>query len=1681
MPVKRSERGGNASRGASDPPAPDAELIAPTTRSGLVRQMPGTTGGQEIAAEGESGIGSLPGTTQDLARQILEYLQPILRANTELRVANTELGEECKRMSEAYKNVEAIAAEAALYRKELEESRKEVNELHKEIASLKELVQSLPLVAPTTSLNTQTSSPGTSWASIVSQSSSASSNTRATRPGLGLPAVILDLRAAQEETKALVNDPTQTREKIRTALQCDTATASVDIRGVKPTSRTSIKIFVDSEESVEKLHQATHWLNALPGAKLQGEQWFPIKLNDVKKESVFGVSGIQREGFARNFQDENGVTEIKKLIWLSGKKRQGSMAVYLSKQADAEALLSRRIAHVYGEAVFSDTFYERPRPLRCRKCQQYNHKEDRCPNSVACDEQVSLRMVASRTLRVAQANLRRGPETQLSLLNDQSLRSCDLLLISEPYVFLMNGAICSHAHTHWTPLWPSQRHQSSGRMRPYRSMIWVNKMTFPHRQIDVSSPDITAVLIFTPSPILIVSVYVPPEGGPNGVRSLTQVLEIIRYTYQRVRCDHTDNVDILIAGDFNRHDQLWGGDQVATHIRQGEAEPILLLMADWDLTSLLPRGTITFEEGPWRSTIDLVLASRGLGRRMTECGIHPVEHGSDHRAIITTFLSDAQKPTVSGPGRPLFREAPWADINRELKDLETEVPDITTRAELNSTVDHLTNRVSQAVRLLVPIARPSPYSKRWWTPELTVLRDTYTRARNRCTQSQRYGVTVAELEDTVSDLRRQYHRAIRDAKRHHWREFLNNSDNIWKAARYLEPGERSIGAIPTLRSNNQTFDNDQEKAYALLQAFFPPLPNILDEPQEERQQPDPLPMETIAPHEVEAALMKMAPWKAPGPDGLPAVVWQQIWSTVKHWVTEILQASLRFAYFPKAWRVAKIVVLLKGGRDPSLPKSYRPISLLATLGKVLEAVVANRISTLVEKHQLLPANHFGARRRRSCEQALNVLVEKIHDAWREGKVLSLVSFDVKGAYNGVDGRVLLRRLRERRIPLILVRWIDSFCFARRASIVVNRYQSEEVDIRHAGLPQGSPLSPILFLFFNANLVDVPITRRKGAIAFVDDYTRWTVGLSAEANTITLQKKVIPRALEWAARSGAAFEAEKTSFIHFTRNLRLRQLPATPLYVDGAAVTPAPEVKILGVLLDQELRFKSHIGKAASKGMKAILALRRLRGLPPSVARQLFIATVASKIDYAASVWCPARKDTVIPPGIGRLFESIQRIAAQAIIGVIRTTALAIAEAEAGIESTYIRLRARIIKHWINCHTLPKDHPFWQCRAAAVTQDSMYPSPFKILAVHGPQCLSDMEVIRPFPLDPWQQSLCELITSRGSALDDLHEASCARLWLYTSVSVRNGLVGTGLVVRVNQADIATSSRTVGSDDVLNAHYAQLGAILEACLYVRQMLHRIQMSPWKIQTIFVVSNPTVLQSLAKPHLQGGQTLITQVTGAITQLSEMGPRIYLRPAREEPGEGAKKSHNLARDATTESRAPDPPPWAKIQLRASALRWARSSAVEHRKSVFRQSVVSQYTRQLDSALPGPHTKIIYDCFDQEKASVLAQLRTGHARLNGYLHRIGQSESDLCACGVERETVQHFLLLCTQWNEQRRALIDAAGSNYGSLSYMLGGKPDSVEVTGEQNGRPWKPDIKVVKAVVAFAVETKRLAYGGC
>jgi hypothetical protein len=116
-----------------------------------------------------------------------------------------------------------------------------------------------------------------------------------------------------------------------------------------------------------------------------------------------------------------------------------------------------------------------------------------------------------------------------------------------------------------------------------------------------------------------------------------------------------------------------------------------------------------------------------------------------------------------------------------------------------------------------------------------------------------------------------------------------------------------------------------------------------------------------------------------------------------------------------------------------------------------------------------------------------MLVEKIYQAWRQRRVLSLVSFDVKGAFNGVHSDVLERRLSARRIPTPAVKWIRDFCDSRHAQVTVGSFESVVSLIKYAGIPQGSPLLLLLYVFYNADLVEWKIDRDGGAIGFIDDF------------------------------------------------------------------------------------------------------------------------------------------------------------------------------------------------------------------------------------------------------------------------------------------------------------------------------------------------------------------------------------------------------------------------------------------------------------------------------------------------------------------------------------------------------------------------------------------------------------------
>jgi len=152
---------------------------------------------------------------------------------------------------------------------------------------------------------------------------------------------------------------------------------------------------------------------------------------------------------------------------------------------------------------------------------------------------------------------------------------------------------------------------------------------------------------------------------------------------------------------------------------------------------------------------------------------------------------------------------------------------------------------------------------------------------------------------------------------------------------------------------------------------------------------------------------------------------------------------------------------------------------------------------------------------------------------------------------------------------------------------------------------------------------------------------------------------------------------------------------------------------------------------------------------------------------------------------------------------------------------------------------------------------------------------------------------------------------------------------------------------------------------------------------------------------------------------------------------------------------------------IRSTTLRVARA------KPALAKSLpekVGRHSKRVDTALPGKHTRLLYDRLSRKEARVLVQLRTGMTKLNTYLHRTRATSSDLCACGQARETVEHFLFRCRQWTGHRVEMLQCTDIHKSNISFYLGGK----SLSDDNN---WSPNMQAVQATIRFAMSTGRLA----
>ena len=233
--------------------------------------------------------------------------------------------------------------------------------------------------------------------------------------------------------------------------------------------------------------------------------------------------------------------------------------------------------------------------------------------------------------------------------------------------------------------------------------------------------------------------------------------------------------------------------------------------------------------------------------------------------------------------------------------------------------------------------------------------------------------------------------------------------------------------------------------------------------------------------------------------------------------------------------------------------------------------MADLISYLTETHELLPSHHYGGRPGRSAEDAMMILSENIHKAWKNKEVYTAIFLDVAGAFNNVHHQRLIHNLRKRQIPKAIAEWIHSFLQNRTTKLLFNNTTTDSLPTP-AGIPQGSPLSPLLYMYYNADLLDISkeTSISATALGFIDDIVYGISGPTDIGNTRKL-KRILRYSEEWRTKHGAQFETSKYTLIHFTRHPK-RQIKAS-IIINNIKINPSNEAKYLGVIFDQKLSYK----------------------------------------------------------------------------------------------------------------------------------------------------------------------------------------------------------------------------------------------------------------------------------------------------------------------------------------------------------------------------------------------------------------------------------------------------------------------------------------------------------------------------
>ena len=1087
----------------------------------------------------------------------------------------------------------------------------------------------------------------------------------------------------------------------------------------------------------------------------------------------------------------------------------------------------------------------------------------------------------------------------------------------------------------------------------------------------------------------------------------------------------------IVAGDFNAHTPSLGYQEY--NFRGREVEDLcnssnLILEQDMESEpTLLHRRHLT------TTRPDLTLVSADLYDQTTVSVTDDI--GSDHRPILIE-IKKQQRTEIRRRTFWNYRKAKWNDYAR-ITDEGMNKVDIAALS-MDKVSSEICSVIFKASKQAIPRGSFKKF-KPFWDKNLKAAVCARREARKKVEK------------DPTPENRTNYNKhtakvrfLTRQRKKSKWRETCQNLDlnknghKAWKLLKNLEGSSKKENPKPILNNGKKIVEGQKKANHFnkylagvskstrrtnLDKALWKVFKKKLKAPS-----CNALPFEqdfTI--QELNSAIRKAAPRKAPGPDGITNEMISHLGNLAKKKLLQFINRTWKEGQLPSSWRTAKVTPILKKGKPAGQPKSYRPISLTSCLGKVAERMINTRLYHWLEKNQLLDNVQAGFRKGSRTEDQLFRFVQSAIDGFQDGKSTTAIFIDLQQAYDRVWRKGLLVKMSNMGIHGRMLKWIQSFLSNRTIQTTVDGATSSKKTLEE-GLPQGSALSCTLFLIF---INDLPPLLNISKALFADDLVIWTT----EKYQILARAK-LRRALAtlntycnfWKVK----INNQKSVYSIFTRSHVVASNKLN-LSLDGVALQKVENPVYLGVTLDRQLNMKPFMNSLKVKASRRLNLVKRLAtttwGADKKTLRQIYLGYVRSAMDYAQSLQTISSKSTA------NSLDKVQNQSLRLICGGMRSTPTAACEIDANIEPLDLHREKSLLENVERYRRLDENHPnrklvdSWEPKRRLKQK-----SPLDVaesLQNHHPLPQERMPDRKHSSTPPWSQlkiptiktglleeNVCKSTDQtilRTCAMETLHTYPTSWIHAYTDGSAFKGTTFAGFGVHLKFPDGTSSDFSDACGNICSNYEAEIMAIKTAIEITRQHFELGEQPPSHV--VIFTDSKSALEALENFSDNSHQDIGELAKAIDSLLTSYDIRITLQWI---PGHtdipGNEQADRLAKEGTQKDQPIKP--------------CSNSTVKQILRNNFREVWLNRWAtgstgRVMYSEMDKPRLEDKINNLSRSDQCIIFQFRTGHSKLNNHLNRFNPEHPPLCRnCDHPYETVHHVLFDCQKLQHYRKELL---------------------------------------------------------